>query len=244
MIQIFRKELSTYFSSLIAYVVMVVFLVTMGLFCWVFPQTSILGSAYANLDPLFSISPYIFMFLIPAITMRSFAEEKKAGTMELLFTRPLADFHIILGKYWAALILVLFALLPTLIYYYTVYQLGMPQGNLDTAAIIGSYIGLVFLSATFTAIGIFSSAITNNQIIAFLLAVFACFAIYDGISSLASINIWSGYSYTISQWGIDHHYQSVSKGLIDSRNILYFLSVITVMLSLTALTLGSRKWEK
>jgi ABC-2 type transport system permease protein len=242
MFQILRKEINSFFNSLVAYMVIVVFLVGIGLIAWVFPQTSILDYGFANLDPLFNTAPYVFMFLIPAITMRTFAEEKKGGTMELLLTRPLSDLQIILGKYFACLVLVLFALFPTLLYYFTVYNLGTPVGNIDTAAVVGSYIGLVFLGAVFTSIGVFASSITDNQIVAFILAVFLCFFLYDGIASLASINVWSSYSYIISQWGIDFHYASVSKGLVDTVNLAYFLSLIVVMIYLTRLVLESRKW--
>tara|TARA_Y100001956_G_C3999769_1_gene132998 strand:- start:58 stop:606 length:549 start_codon:yes stop_codon:yes gene_type:complete len=182
------------------------------------------------------------MFLIPAITMRTFAEEYKAGTIELLLTRPLTDLQIILGKYFASVLLVVLALIPTLTYYYTVYTLGAPQGNIDTAAVIGSYIGLILLGAVFTSIGIFASSLTDNQIVAFIVAVFFCFCLYDGFSAIASINVWADYSYYINQLGIDFHYSSVSRGLLDISNVTYFLSLITIMIFLTKLALESRKW--
>ncbi|MGB0523842.1 MAG: gliding motility-associated ABC transporter permease subunit GldF [Flammeovirgaceae bacterium] len=241
-IGIFRKELNNAFSSLVAYIVIIVFLIITGLFVWVFPQTSIIEFGFSNIDPLFNIAPYVYLFLIPAITMRAFAEEKKAGTMELLLTKPLTDWQIILGKYFANFLLVIFALLPTLIYYYSVYRLGSPEGNIDSAAVVGSYIGLFLLGAVFTAIGIFASSITDNQIVAFILAVFFCFVLYEGFTSLSAIDTWGEFSYFISQLGIDYHYNSVSKGLLDSRNFIYFLSVIVIMLQCTKLKLGSRKW--
>ena len=237
------KEINAFFNSLIAYIVILVFLVGVGLFTWVFPNTSVLDYGYSNLDTLFSLAPYVFLFLIPAITMRTFAEEKKGGTMELLMTRPLTDMQIILGKYLASFLLVVFAIAPTLVYYYSVHSLGSPVGNIDTAAVIGSYIGLLLLGAVFTSIGVFSSIITENQIVSFIAAVFLCFLLYDGFTSVASINVWADYSYIISQFGIDYHYNSLSKGLIDSRNLIYFGSLITVMLSLTKLVLGSREWK-
>lgn len=242
MIQIMAKEINSFFNSLIAYIVIIVFLVSIGLFTWVFPNTSVLDYGYANLDTLFSLAPYVFMFLIPAITMRTFAEEKKGGTMELLLTRPLTDLQIILGKYSASLLLVIFSLIPTLIYYYSVYSLGSPAGNIDTAAVLGSYLGLVLLGAVFTSIGIFSSIITENQIVSFITAVFLCFILYTGFTSIASVNVWASYSYIISQFGIDYHYNALSRGLIDSRNLIYFGSVIVLMLSFTKLVLGSRSW--
>lgn len=242
MLQVFRKEVTSFFSSLVAYVVLVVFLVVMGLFVWVFPGTEVLQSGVAQLDTLFGLAPYIFMFLIPAITMRSFAEEKKAGTMELLLTRPLGDWDIIMGKFLAGWVLVLFALIPTLLYYFTISHLGLPPGNIDTAAVIGSYIGLVMLAGVFTAIGIFASSLTESQIVAFIIAVFFCFSFYDGFSSLAQVNVWASYAFYITQLGIDYHYSSISRGLLDSRNLIYFFGVIVLMLSLTRLVLGSRKW--
>ena len=236
------KEIASFFNSLVAYIVIVVFLAGIGLISWVFPQTSILEYGFAGIDPLFNTAPYVFMFLIPAITMRTFAEEYKAGTIELLLTRPISDLQIVLGKYLASVVLVIIALLPTLTYYYTVYTLGAPEGNIDTAAVAGSYIGLILLGAVFTSIGIFASSLTDNQIVAFIIAVFFCFCLYDGFSAIASINVWSSYAYYISQLGIDFHYASVSKGLLDIRNITYFLSLITIMIFLTKLSLESRKW--
>ncbi len=242
MYQVMWKEINQFLNSFAAYVVIIVFLVATGLFAWVLPQTSILGYGYANLEPLFNIAPYVFMFLIPAVTMRTFAEEKKSGTMELLLTRPITDWQLILGKYFACLLLVLFALLPTLLYYLTVYNLGAPQGNIDSAAVIGSYMGLVMLASVFTAIGIVASSITESQIVAFILAMFFCYIMYEGFTSISAINVWAGYSYIVSQLGIDFHYRSISRGLIDSRNLLYFFSVIIVMLYLSRLSLSTRKW--
>lgn len=241
-IGVFRKELNNSFSSLVAYIVIIVFLIITGLFLWVFPQSNIIDFGFSNIDPLFNIAPYVYLFLIPAITMRAFAEEKKAGTMELLLTKPLTDWQIILGKYFANLLLVVFALFPTLIYYFSVYQLGSPVGNIDSAAVIGSYIGLLLLGAVFTSIGIFASSITDNQIVAFILAVFFSFVLYEGFTSLSAIDTWGDFAYFISQLGIDYHYNSVSKGLLDSRNLIYFFSLIVIMLQCTKLQLGSRKW--
>ena len=181
-------------------------------------------------------------FLIPAITMKSFAEEQRSGTLELLYTKPLTNFEIIFGKYLAGVGLVIFSLLPTLLYYWSVYNLGNPVGNLDTPGIIGSYIGLALLGCVFVAIGIFSSVVTGNQVVSFILAVFLCFIIYSGFSSLAAIDIWGSVSFVIERLGILYHYGSLSKGLIDLRDVVYFLSVITFMLLLTHLILGAKKW--
>ncbi|QNE38837.1 gliding motility-associated ABC transporter permease subunit GldF [Hymenobacter sp. NBH84] len=241
MYSILRKEFNAFLSSPVAYVVIGVFLVATGLFVWVFPDSSVLDYGYADLQTLFNIAPWIFLFLIPAITMRTFAEEKKAGTIELLLTRPLTDGQIIGGKYLACLLLALLALVPTLLYYYSVYQLGNPEGNIDSAATVGSYLGLGLLAAVFAAIGIFASAITRDQIIAFLVAVVGCFLVYTGFDSLASVFEGST-AYYISQLGIAAHYRDLSKGLIDSRDLLYFLSMIVALLWATRLALRSRNW--
>ncbi len=229
-------------DSLIAYIVIGVFLTAIGLLMWVFPETSVLQYGFADMSTLFTLGPYVFMFLIPAITMRTFAEEKKSGTIELLMTRPLTDWDIILGKYLSSFTVVLFAIFPTLIYFLSLYLLGNPRGNLDIAGIAGSYIGFSLLGAAFTAIGIFASSVTENQIVAFVIAVFLCFIIYSGFSSFASINVWLSSSLFIEQLGILYHYSSMSKGLIDSRDLIYFFTVIAIMLLITHLKLGSRKW--
>jgi ABC-2 type transport system permease protein len=241
MYAILRKEFNAFLSSPVAYVVIGVFLVATGLFVWVFPDSSVLDYGYADLQTLFNMAPWIFLFLIPAITMRTFAEEKKAGTIELLLTRPLTDGQIIGGKYLACLLLALLALVPTLLYYYSVYQLGAPKGNIDSAATVGSYIGLALLAAVFAAIGVFASAITRDQIIAFLVAVVGCFLVYSGFDSLASVFDGS-VAYYIGQLGIAAHYRDLSKGLIDSRDLLYFLSLIAGLLLGTRLVLQSRNW--
>jgi ABC-2 type transport system permease protein len=225
---------------MVAYVTIGAFLLVMGLFLWVFPESSILEYGYAGLDSLFSTAPYLFMFLIPAITMRSLAEERKEGTFEILATRPLTDWQIILGKYLACLAIVLFALAPTLIYYYSVYNLGLPQGNIDTGAVIGSYIGLFLLGGVFVAIGLFASSITSNQIIAFTIAVFLCFIAFSGLDSLSSL--LSLQNLGLQNFGINQHYQSISRGVLDTRDMLYFLSFIALFLVTTKTITGGRKW--
>ncbi|WP_421876968.1 gliding motility-associated ABC transporter permease subunit GldF [Marinoscillum sp.] len=241
MISIFLKEVNEFLNSLIAYVVIGVFLVGIGLLMWVFPDTNVLDYGYATLEPLFSFGPYVFMFLIPAITMKSFAEEKRSGTIELLQTLPFRDSQIILGKFFAGFFLVFFSVLPTLIYYFSISRLGNPVDNLDTPGIIGSYIGLVLLGGVFTAIGILASALTGNQIVSFILAAFLCFFFYAGIDSIASINVWSDWSYFIAELGILAHYTSISRGLLDFTDLVYFFSLIALMLMLTQLIIGSRK---
>jgi len=241
MLTILNKEFNAFLNSAVAYVVLGVFLVATGLFVWVFPDSSILDYGFADLQTLFSLAPWLFLFLIPAITMRTFAEEKKAGTIELLLTRPLTDGQIIGGKYLACLLLALLALVPTLLYYFSVYRLGSPPGNIDSAATVGSYLGLAMLAAVFAAIGILASALTRDQIIAFLVAVVGCFLLYSGFDSLASLLDGSA-AYYVSQLGIAAHYRDLSKGLVDSRDVLYFLSVVAVVLQATRLVLRSRNW--
>ncbi len=239
---ILKKEVNGFFDSLIAYVVIAVFLTGTGLLVWVFPETSILSYGYADLYTFFGMTPYVFLFLIPAITMRSFAEEKKGGTMELLMTQPVTDWQIIMGKFLASWLIVIVALLPTLIYYLSVYQLGSPAGNLDSAGIAGAYIGLILLGGVFTAIGTLASAITENQVIAFILAVFICFIFFSGFASLAALDAWGSAAYWIEQFGILYHYNALSRGLVDSRNVVYLLSLTALMLLITHLILNSRRW--
>ncbi|MDB5016301.1 MAG: gliding motility-associated transporter substrate-binding protein GldG [Mucilaginibacter sp.] len=235
MLSILKKEITSYLSSLVAYVTIGVFLLVLGLFLWVFPESSILDYGYAGLDSLFNTAPYLFMFLIPAITMRSLAEERKEGTFELLLTRPLADWQIILGKYLACLFIVFFALVPTLVYYYSVYVLGTPQGNIDTGGVIGSYIGLFLLGAGFAAIGLFASSISKNQIIAFTIAVFLCFFFYSGFDSLS--RLLSLQELNLQNLGITEHYESVSRGVLDTRDLAYFIILTGVFLCLTLFVL-------
>jgi ABC-2 type transport system permease protein len=238
---ILAKEFNGFLDSLIAYVVIGVFLTAIGMLMWVFPETSVLDYGYADMDPLFRLGPYVFIFLIPAITMRSFAEEKKSGTIELLFTRPLTDWDIILGKFLAAFLLVLFALLPTIIYYYAIYQLGSPKGNIDTPGVIGSYIGLVLAAAAFCSIGILASCLTKNQVVSFILGAFMCFIFFYGFESLAAGAV-AGWDLAVRQFGIYYHYQAMSKAVVDTRDLIYFASLIFVMLLLSRATLGSRSW--
>ena len=240
MIHVFRKEFNGFLHSLSAYLVIGIFLTAMGLLIWVFPETSVLDYGYADLDTLFSMAPYVFTFLIPAITMKSFAEERKLGTLELLLTKPLTDWDIVLGKFFAAFALVVVALLPTLIYYFSIVKLGNPVGNIDTAAVVGSYVGLLFLAAIFCAIGIFTSTLSNNQIVAFLLAAFFSFLMYTGFDSLSSFA--GSQALLVKQFGILYHYESLGKGLIDTRDIIYSLSTAGLLLLFTKVVLGSRLW--
>ena len=241
---IFIKEINSFFSSIVGYVAVLVFLVACGLFMWILPDSSILDYGYASLDRFFEMAPWLLMLLIPAITMRSFADEFRDGTIEWLSTKPLTDLDIIIGKYLATLALVLFAILPTFIYVYTVSNLSAIANNLDTGAIIGSYIGLFFLAAGFTAIGVFCSSLAGNQVVGFLISLFACYLLYYGFEALAKIpQLKGGFDYYLGMIGISFHYNSISRGFVDSRDVLYFLSVIILFISLTRLSLNRRTWD-
>jgi len=243
MFALLRKEISSFLSSLIGYIVVIVFLLINGLFLWVFPlDFNILNSGYANLDGLFLLAPFVFLFLIPAITMRSFADERKSGTIELLLTKPLTDIQIIMAKYFSGLILIIFSLIPTFIYYFWVYKLGYPVGNLDSGGILGSYIGLLFLGAAFNAIGLFTSSITENQIASFIVSLFLCGFMYIGFDFLYQLDLFGKVDLFIQTLGINAHYTSMSRGVIDTRDIIYFVSCISIFLLFTKISLESRKW--
>ena len=243
MYALFKKEINNFLSSLIGIMVIVVFLLITGLFLWVFQSDfNLLTYGYANLDGLFILAPWVFLFLVPAVTMRSFAEENRTGTIEMLATKPLSDWQIIVAKFLASVVLVLLALIPTAVYYFSVYRLGFPMGNLDTGGILGSYIGLFLLSASFVSIGVFCSSITNNQILAFILAVFLCGFMYIGFELIYSLSLFGPIDLFIQRLGMAAHYSSISRGVVDTRDVLYFLSVIAVFLCMTKLVLASRKW--
>ncbi|WP_282037168.1 gliding motility-associated ABC transporter permease subunit GldF [Saccharicrinis aurantiacus] len=240
---LYKKEIISFFSSLTGYLVVGVFLMLSGLFLWVVPgELNILFSEYASLDSLFYLAPWLYLFLVPAVTMRLFADEKRIGTMELLFTRPLTEMQIVLAKYLAGLTLIIVSLLPTLIYYFSVYQLGSTVGNIDTGGTNGSYIGLLFLASIYVAIGVFSSSLTDNQVVAFVTSVILCFVFYFGFDALSDVVSSNQLRSIVLNWGIDSHYQSISRGVIDSRDIIYFLSVIGVFLFASKTVLLSRKW--
>lgn len=242
MYAVFKRELFSLLNSLMAYITIGVFLLALGLLLWVFPDSSILEYGYAELNGFFSLAPFLFMFLIPAITMRSFAEERREGTYILLATRPLTVWQIVLGKYFSCFVLVLFALLPTLIYYYTIGQLGFPKGNVDTGAVIGSYIGLVLLGASFVAIGVFASSVTKNQVVAFAIAVFICFVTYNGFDALSKLFALRSVEGVLLGLSINEHYQSISRGVLDTRDLVYFITFSAVFLGMTKLLIGGRKW--
>lgn len=243
MLALFRKEINSFLHSLIGYIVISVFLAANGLILWVFPNNfNILDFGYATLDGLFILAPFVFLFLLPAISMRSFAEEINTGTIELLLTKPITEFQIIFAKYLSGLVILVFSLLPTLFYMYTVYQLAVPAGNLDFGGIWGSYIGLLFLGSSFLAIGMFASAISRNQIVSFVLAVFITAFMYLGFEFIYDIGIFGGAELFVKSMGINEHYISMSRGVIDSRDLLYFFSLIALFLMLTRLSLEKRKW--
>ncbi len=243
MLSILRKEIRSFLSSLIAYVVIIVFLIAISLFMWVLPNYNVFDMGYANMDTLFSMAPWVFIFLISAITMRSFSEEKKSGTIEILTTKPLSDMQIILGKYFAGVLLVLFSLIPTLLYFYTIYKLGLPVGNIDSGATWGSYLGLLFMASCFVSIGIFSSSITDNQIVSFIVSMFLCYVFYNVFDLFADFKMLGSFDSLVASIGINSHYQSISRGVIDSRDLLYFISFITVFIYATKTVFGSRKWQ-
>ncbi len=237
------KEIRSFFNSVTGYLVIVVYLLINGLLLWLFPGVfNIIKGTYASIDSLFLISPWVFMFLIPAITMRMFADEKRAGTIELLLTRPITDLQLVWAKFAAGFILVLFAILPTLIYYFSVYQLGNPVGNIDSGGTFGSYIGLLFLGGSYVSIGVFASSLTENQIVSFLIALFLSLLMYIGFDQLAGLQLFGNADLLILQLGISEHYTSMSRGVIDSRDLLYFISLIVIFTLATRLVIQSRKW--
>ena len=223
MIALLKKEIATFFSSITGALVVSVFLITTGLFLWVVPgEMNILFGGYASLEPLFYLAPWIYLFLVPAVTMRLFADERKAGTLELLLTRPISVFQIVGAKYLAGLILVFISLLPTLFYVFSVYVLGNPVGNIDVGGTWGSYLGLFFLAAVYAAIGVFSSSLSDNQIVSFVIAVVLCFFFYSGFDSIALIPGLNNAGEIIGALGIDVHYQSISRGVVDSRDLISY----------------------
>lgn len=237
---ILLREIKSFFGSPIGYLVIAIFLLMNGLFLWVFEgDFNIPNSGFADLSPFFTLAPWILIFLIPAVTMRSFSDEKKQGTIELLFTKPLSLWQIVNGKFFGAFLLILIAIIPTLIYVFVLSSLGNPEGNLDFGSTLGSYFGLLFLIGAYTSIGIFTSTLSENQIVAFIISVFLCFVFYfgfDGISSFAG-----SFDLLVSSLGMDYHFKSMSRGVLDTRDILYFVSITVLFLSFTVYKLKSLK---
>jgi len=242
MYSLFLKEVTSFFNSLTGYIVIILFLLMNGLFMWVFDGgLNLLDSGYASMDTLFILAPWVFLMLIPSITMRSFADEKRTGTLDLLRIRPVTELQIILAKYFAAMVLILLALLPTLVYYFSVISLGNPSGNIDHGGTWGSYIGLIFLAGAYAAIGLFCSSLTDNLIIAFLLTAFLCLTLGYGFEQVGMLFSASNSGSFILSFGIIGHYSSMSRGVIDTRDVVYFLALITVFILLTSYMLKTEK---
>jgi ABC-2 type transport system permease protein len=240
MLSICKKEFRQFFSSLTGIIALSVFLLLNGLFLFVFPDSNVLDYGYATLEKFFDIAPWVLMFMVPAITMRSFSDEFKTGTFEILQTKPLSKWQLLLGKYFGSLLVMLIAILPTIIYALTIQSLS-EEGGIDTGGTIGSYLGLVFLAAVFTAIGICCSSFTPNAVVAFIASAFACFLVYNGFNAISRIPAFqSGADYYIEMLGIDFHYRNISRGVIDSRDIIYFISVIIFFMTITHRNLSKR----
>lgn len=233
------KEINAFFGSLTGYLVLALFLVALGLIVWVFPESSVLDYGFADLESLFSFTPYVFTFLIPAISMRAISEERKSGTWELLRTSPLSLVQIILTKYLALLALVFLAVLPTLLYAYSIVQLGDPVGNLDLAGFFGSWMGLLMIGAAFAAVGLFASTLTSQQVVAFVLGVFLCFVLYFGFSALAEM-LTGEVAYWVEELSLSYHYNSLSRGVVDSRDVFFLLGMVWVFLGASVLVLRNK----
>jgi ABC-2 type transport system permease protein len=234
------REIKSFFGSPIGYLVIALFLIGNGLFLWVFEgEYNILNTGFADLTPFFTLAPWILIFLIPAVTMRSFSDEKKQGTLELLLTKPISLWEIVNGKFLGAFLLIIMAIIPTFIYVEVIWNLGSPEGNLDLGNTLGSYFGLLFLIAAYSAIGIFTSSISENQIVSFIIAVFLSFFFYFGFQGLATI--LPSFSSFISYFGMQDHYKSMSRGVIDTRDVIYFISIAVLFLSFTVFNLKSIK---
>ncbi len=235
------REIKSFFGSPIGYLVIAIFLLLNGLFLWVFQgDFNILKSGFADLSPFFTLSPWILIFLIPAVTMRSFSDEKKQGTIELMLTKPLSIWEIVNGKFLGAFLLIVIAIIPTIIYVVVLSKFGNPEGNIDMGSTLGSYFGLLFLIASYTAIGIFTSTLSDNQIVAFIIAVFLCFVFYFGFEGMSGF--MGAFGNTVASFGMDYHFKSMSRGVIDTRDIIYFISVTVLFLSATVYKLKSLKW--
>lgn len=237
--RLFLKEINAFFGSLTGYLVLALFLIALGLIVWVFPESSVLDYGFADLESLFSYTPYVFTFLIPALSMRAISEERKSGTWELLRTSPLSLVQIILAKYLALLALVFLAVLPTLLYAYSIIQLGDPVGNLDQAGFFGSWIGLLMIGATFAAVGLFASSLTSQQVVAFVLGVFLCFVLYFGFTALAEM-LTGEIAYWVEELSLSYHYISLSRGVVDSRDVFFLFGMIWMFLGGSVLALRNK----
>ncbi len=238
---IFKKETVQYFSKPSAYIALAVFFMAVWLFCWVFPSSSFLNYGYAEMGTFFDIAPYIFLFLIPALTMRLFSEEYKSGTFELLITKPIAPIKIIIGKYLSAWFLVLVAVLFTFCFFISLYKMANPIGNIDISGILGSYLGMLLLGGVFCSIGLFCSAITENQIIAFILSFTICYILYDGLNRFGEIESFSGsVSFFLQNISLYTHFEALGRGVIDTHNVFYLMSIIVFFIYLTKIGIHLR----
>ena len=233
MLSIWKKEMQQFFSSLTGYIAIIIFLLINSIFLFVLQDSSIFEFGYANLDKFFDLAPWVLLFLIPAISMKSFSDEFKSGTFELLKTKPLTPVQIILGKYLSIIVITVFVIFPTLIYVLTIKFFSL-SGTIDSGGILGSYIGLLLLSATYGAVSLYCSSLTSNAVVAFLLSGFICLILYFGFNAISKLTLFQGSAdYYIEMIGIDFHYKSISRGVLDSRDLVYFLSVITLSLFVT-----------
>lgn len=243
MVALFKKELAGFFSSLTGMLVVVVFLLTTGLFMWVIPgENNVLDKGYADLETFFVLAPWVFMFLVPAVTMKLFSEEKKAGTFELIFTKPVTDMQVILAKYAAALAITFLAIVPTGVYFISVYLLGNPAGNLDVGGTWGSYIGLFLLAAVYVSVGIFASSLTDNSIVAFILSLVFVFFFFYGFDAASILFMDKSAEFYLQGLSIYRHYKSLSRGVVDTRDLVYFIVVIALFVWATKIKIQSRKW--
>jgi ABC-2 type transport system permease protein len=243
MLILLRKEIGSFFSSLTGYIVIIVFLLINSAFIWLIPgDSNILDSGYATLETFFTLAPWVFLILVPAITMRLFAEEKKSGTLEFLQTKPISDTQLVMAKYLSSISLVLLSLIPCLVFFYSVWNLGNPPGNIDSGAIWGAFTGLFFLAAIYSAIGLFISSVTDNQIVAFIVALLLSLFFFQGFDLMSTFPGFQKADTFLVNLGINEHYKSISRGVIDSRDIAYYLIIISIFILLTKTKLQSRNW--
>ena len=236
---IYKKELNQFFSNLTGYVAIILFLLISGIFLFVLPDSDILEYGYANLDTFFAIAPWILLFLVPAITMRTLSDEFKAGTFEILKTKPLTTWQIVSGKYISVLVVLLFVIIPTFTYLLTIDSLSIT--SIDSGGLTGSYIGLFLLGSVFAAISLCCSSFTANSVVAFLLSAFTCIIVYYGFAAISRLPVFQGSAdYYIEMLGIDFHYRSISRGVIDTRDLIYFASIIFLSLLITVKNLDKK----
>ncbi|WP_228237484.1 gliding motility-associated ABC transporter permease subunit GldF [Allomuricauda sp. M10] len=234
MFAIFKREVRSFFTSPIGYLIVGSFLLLNGLFLWVFRgDYNIFDYGFADLGNFFLLAPWIFIFLVPAITMKSFSEERKMGTLELLLIKPISVWKLVLGKFWGAVLLCVIAVVPTIVYVFAISKLGMTEGNYDLGIVLGSYFGLLFLISSYTAIGVFASTLSDNQIIAFLVGILICFLIFNGFDATASLFSNGETQEILKGFGAKAHFDSIARGVIDTRDLVYFISLTLLFLYLT-----------